>query len=310
MGATIAVVGSFVVGLTVRLPRMPYLGESLVGDLFDMGPGGKGTNLAIAAKRLGAEVRLLTRVGDDAFAEIAFALYAAEGIDTRYVMRSPGAQTAAALVYLQHSGEHTIGVYCGANWLLTPADIAAAEEDIARARVLATQLEIIDATVAAAALLGRHHGLTVLLNPAPARPLPADILRAIDILTPNESEARLLVGLRPDDDSVGTAEIGRKLLDAGPRAVVVTLGAQGCLVIQPDTEPLALPAYPAQTVDTVGAGDAFNGALAVALAEGRALADAAHWANVAAALSTQAFGSISGLPRRDIVNKCATEWRY
>jgi ribokinase len=286
---------------------MPYLGESLVGDLFDMGPGGKGTNLAVAARRLGADVRLIARVGDDMLADMAFALYAAEGIDARHVVRSAGAQTAAGLVYLQHSGEHTIGVYCGANWLLAPADIAAAEDEIACARVLATQLEILDPAVAAAVALGRRHGLTVLLNPAPARPLPPDILGAVDVLTPNEGEARLLVGLRPDDRSVGMAEIGHRLLEAGPRAVIITLGARGCLVIRPGAELIALPAYPVTAVDAVGAGDAFGGALAVALAEGRPLVDAARWANIAAGLSTQTIGAIPGLPRREVVDARASE---
>ena len=267
------VVGSFVVGITVRLPRMPYPGESLVGDLFDLGVGGKGTNLAVAAARQGKRVAIVARVGDDVFADMAFKLYRQEKIDDRGVLRTADEPTAVGLVYLQPNGENTIGAYLGANWRLTPADVATHIERHREAKVLATQLETPDETVLAALTLGRQREMCTILNPAPARPLPPDFLGSVDVLTPNEGEARLLVGLRPDDESVGMAEVGRHLLALGPKSVIITLGAKGCLLLQPGSEPLALPAYAVQPVDTVGAGDAFNGGLAVALIEGKPLVE-------------------------------------
>ena len=299
----IVVVGSFVVGVTVRLPRMPFPGETLVADLFDLGVGGKGTNLAVAAARQGKQVAILARVGDDDFAAMAYELYAQEGIDSSGVTRTAGEKTAIGLVYLQPNGENTIGLYRGANWRLTPADI---EPHIVRhraARVLATQLEIPDDTVAAAVQLGRQQGLCVILNPAPARLLPAAILRDVDILTPNEGEARVLAGLPVNDTATAIVEVARALLAQGPRVVIVTLGARGCLVVEPGAEPLAIPAHPVQPVDTVGAGDAFNGGLAAALAEGMPLVAAARWANITAALSTRAVGAVGGLPTRSEVEQ-------
>lgn len=301
----VVVIGSFVVDVTVRLPRMPVLGETMVGDRFDLSPGGKGTNVAIAARRQGLQVLLVARVGDDQFADLAFELYAREGIDTRYVWRTPNEATAVSLVYLQRSGENTIGLYRGANWRLTPDDISQARHEIAGARVLVTQLEIPDQTVEAAVATGRQAGAQVILNPAPARPLRQELLAGVDVLTPNEGEARLLIGLRPDDPSVGTADVGRRLLELGPRAVIITLGARGCLLIEPKAEPLFLPAYPVEAIDTVGAGDAFTGGLAVACARGKPLFQAACWATVTAALATTGLGAIPPLPQQELVARYA-----
>lgn len=292
----IVVAGSFVVGMTVRLPRMPYPGETLVADLFDLGVGGKGTNLAVAAARQGRRVAIVARVGDDDFAAMAYNLYRREGIDSRGVVRTPGEKTAVGLVYLQPNGENTIGLYRGANWQLTPADIEPHIVTHHDARVLATQLEIPDEAAAAAVRMARKQGMRVILNPAPARALPAAILREVDILTPNEGEARVLAGLRADDDATDILEVARALLAQGPRAVIVTRGARGCLVVTSDEDPLAIPAHPVQPVDTVGAGDAFNGGLAAALAAGMTLPDAARWANITAALATRAVGAVGGLP--------------
>jgi len=302
----IVVAGSFVVGMTVRLPRMPYPGETLVADLFDLGVGGKGTNLAVAAARQGRQVAIIARVGDDDFAAMAYDLYRREGIDSRGVVRTPGEKTAVGLVYLQPNGENTIGLYRGANWQLTPADIEPHIAPHHDARVLATQLEIPDEAVAAAVRMARKQGMRVILNPAPARALPAAILREVDILTPNEGEARVLAGLRADDDATDIVEIARALLAQGPRTVIVTRGAHGCLVVTSDGDPQAIPAHPVQPVDTVGAGDAFNGGLAAALAAGMKLPDAARWANITAALSTRAVGAVGGLPAHSEV---ADLWR-
>lgn len=291
-------VASFVVGLTVRLPRMPYPGESLVADLFDMGPGGKGTNMAVAAARQGASIRVIAKVGDDSFAQLAFDLYQAEGIDTSHLIRTPGESTAAGLVYLQPNGENCIGFYRGANWTLTPQDIDRIEPEMQGAKVLVTQLEIPDEAVLHAVELGKRHNLRIILNPAPARPIDPAIFRFIDIITPNEGEARTLAGIAPDDASTDIGEVGQRLLDLGLLTVIITRGAQGCMIFERDSHPVEIPAYSVTPVDTVGAGDAFNGGLTVALSEGKSIREAARWANATAALSTTAVGSIRALPNR------------
>ncbi len=295
----VIVIGSFVMALTTRLPRMPAAGESLIADLLDIGPGGKGSNLAVAVARQGARVGLVAKVGADLFGDVALKLYADEGIDASHVVRANDAQTGVALIYLEHSGENRIGIYPGANAALTAAEVEriAQAPGFSTARVLATQLEIGDEAVMAAVKLGAAHGKTVLLNPAPARPLPAEILRHVDILTPNEGESRLLAGVDASA-ALNDAEVGRRLLALGPRTVIITLGERGCLIVQRDAEPLLVPAFAVQAIDTVGAGDAFSGGLAVALADGKTLPEAARWACATAALSVMHVGAIPGLPRR------------
>jgi len=298
----IVFVANFVVGATVRLPRLPVLGESLVGDLFDLGPGGKGSNAAVAAARQASCVSVVARVGDDAFADMAFALYEREGIDARYVQRTRGEATAVGLVYLLASGENTIGVFRGAGWQLSADDVEAAASVIRGARVLCAQLEVPDGTVKHALSLSRERGVRTVLNPAPARVIGRDIMGLADVLTPNVGEARVLLGLRPDDRSIGLHEVGKALLNLGAGAVVITCGADGCLIFEPGTEPHVVPGLRVAAVDTVGAGDAFNGGLAVALAEGQPLASAARWANATAALSTTAIGAVGALPDRRAVD--------
>lgn len=295
----VAVIGSFVMALTTRLPRMPEAGESLIADLLDVGPGGKGSNLAVAVARQGARVGLVAKIGADLFGDVALKLYADEGIDSAYVVRASDAQTGVALIYLEHSGENRIGIYPGANAALSAAEVEriAQAPGFASARVLATQLEIGDEAVAAAVKLGAAHGKIVLLNPAPARPLSSEILRHVDILTPNEGESRMLAGIEPGA-ALSHVEVGRRLLALGPRTVIITLGEQGCLIVQRDGEPLHVPAFAVQAIDTVGAGDAFSGGLAVALADGKALPEAARWACATAALSVMHVGAIPGLPHR------------
>lgn len=299
----IVVIGSYVMALTERIPRMPHAGESLVADLLDVGPGGKGTNAAVAMARQGKQIGFIAKIGADMFGDYAMKLYAREGIDTAFVYRDTTEPTGVALVYLESSGENRIAVYRGANWLLTPAEVTAIEPRIAGAKVMTAQLEVNDDAVIAGFALGHKHGLTTILNPAPARPLPASLLQSVDILTPNEGEARLIAGLPMDDATTPMAEVAENLLRMGPRIVIITLGAQGCLIAQRDCEVVHVPAYPVKVIDTVGAGDAFNAGLAVALCDGKRLIDAARWANVTAALSVMSVGAIPGLPDRDAVEQ-------
>ncbi len=302
MSYDVIVIGSFVMALTTRLPRMPHAGESLIADLLDVGPGGKGSNLAVAVARQGKRVGLVAKVGDDLFSGAAFELWRKEGIATDHVKRTGAEQTGVALIYLDHAGQNRIGVYPGANTLLSREDVFAIEPHIGDARVLAIQLEIGDEAVQAAVDLGRAHGLTVLLNPAPARRLPAEILAKVDILTPNEGESRMLLGLSADDP-ISHEDVGRRLLDLGPRTVIITLGEQGALIVQRDAPALLVPAYPVNAIDTVGAGDAFSGGLCVALSDRKPLAEAARWAAITAAIAVTHIGAIPGLPDRKAVEQ-------
>jgi ribokinase len=292
----IVVIGSFVVGQTIRVPRLPALGESLVGDSFDLGPGGKGSNQAIAARRLGAQVEMLACIGDDLFAGMVEPLYAHEGIATHQIHRLAGAKKGVAFINVLPSGENWITVDPGANLLMTAAHVEAIEEQIATSDVVMAQLETATPAVAKAMQLGRKHGVLTVLNPAPARALPADLLANVDLLTPNQTETRILQGLAPDDPTP-TLELARRLLAVGVKQIVVTQGAQGALIVTPDTL-LPVPSATIQAVDVTGAGDCFNAALAVALGEGLSLQEAVQRACYAGAYTARHLGVIPGLPTR------------
>jgi ribokinase len=289
----LVVVGSFVVGLTLRVPRMPYPGESLVGDSFDFGPGGKGTNQAVAAARLGADVTLLACIGNDLFGNVALELYAKEGLSSDHIHRVAGINTGVGFVTLLSTGENTIVLDPGANMHLTPAHVDAAEPFIAGSDVVLCQLEMPDETVARAMALGRAHGATTILNPGPGRRLPEAIFADVDLLTPNETECRILLDLLPDDPTP-TLELAQRLRDKGVERVVVTLGAEGALVVDA-TGAETIPTIPVQVVDPTGAGDAFNAALAVSLGAGMDLRAAIQEACYAGAFAVTRLGAISGL---------------
>lgn len=292
----IFVVGSYVEALTIRVPRLPALGESLVGDGVDMGPGGKGSNQAIAAARLGADVRLLACIGDDVFGERALRLYADEGLDTAHIHRIAGAASGVGFVNVLPSGENWITVDMGANLRMTPQHVADCAALIGECDILMAQFEAPAETVAAALALGKALGALTLLNPAPARAADPAMLANVDILTPNASEARLLLGLPPDAD-VATAELAQRLLDYGVGSVVITQGERGALIVDA-AGATQIPAIPIQAVDVTGAGDSFNAALAVSLGDGLNLADAARVAVRAGAYTAMRLGVIAGLPTR------------
>lgn len=298
-------VGSYNEGLTIRVPRMPALGESLAGDSFDMGPGGKGSNQAIAAARLGAQVRLLVCVGDDIFADRARQLYAREGIAADKVHRLPGAHTGIGFVNILPDGENWITVDLGANLLMTANHVRECEALIEQSDIVMTQFEVALAPVAEALALGRAHGNLTICNPAPARFVDPAIFAHVDILTPNATEARILLGLPPDDPNPAAALAGR-LLEFGVGTVIVTLGAQGALVVDRDGE-RHIPARSIKAVDVTGAGDSFNAALAVFLGEGLSIDDAARRAVVSGAYTAMHVGVIDGLPTRAQYERFASE---
>jgi ribokinase len=292
----IVVVGSFVVGITFGVPRRPALGESLMSHSFDLGPGGKGTNQAIGAARLGAQVNLLACVGDDLFADMAFNIYQREGVLLNHIHRMPQTNTGVGVVTLLPSGENWIVVDFGANLAMTPAYVDAAEDLIAQCDIVMTQFEVPSETVARALELGRKHGALTIWNPAPAKPITTELLAHVDLLTPNETEARLLLGLAPDDPTP-TLDLARQLLALGPDRVVVTKGKAGALIVTPAGSEM-VPAVEITAVDPTGAGDCFNAALAVALGQGLTLSEAVRQANYAGAYMATHLGVIHGLPRR------------
>ncbi|MDE0461895.1 MAG: ribokinase [Caldilineaceae bacterium] len=292
----IAVIGSYVVSLTVRVPRKPVMGEALIGDLFDMGPGGKGTNQAIAAARLGAQVDLLACLGDDSFADSAEQLYAGESVATDHVHRIPGTNTGVGMVTLLPSGENSIVGHLGANLLLHPHHVEEFEHVIVRSDILMAQLEVPLESVTRALELGRKHSVLTILNPAPGQTLRPDALAHVDVLTPNESETRILLGLPPDDPTP-TEDLAGRLLDLDVETIIVTRGEEGSLIVTARGIE-AVPPTPVQALDVTGAGDSFNAALAVGLAEGQDLRAAVTQANRAGAYTTTHLGVIDGLPTR------------
>lgn len=290
----IFVVGSYVQGLTIRVPRMPVLGENLVGDSFDMGPGGKGANQAIAAARLGARVQLLACVGDDIFADFARQVFADEGIGTAHIHSVAECYSGVGFVNVTPDGENWITVDMGANMRLTPQHVHDCAPLIGNCDILMTQFELPPATVAAALSLGKANDALTILNPAPARSADPRMLADVDVLTPNAIEARLLLGLPPDDPGP-IADLAGQLLEFGVGAVVITLGKDGALLATRDSM-RQIPALPVEALDVTGAGDSFNAALAVALGAGKSLVEAARFAVRAGAYTVRHIGVIDGLP--------------
>lgn len=296
----IVVVGSFNMDLVVRLPVIPKPGETLLGGVFATYPGGKGSNQAVAAARTGGAVTMIGRVGADAFGEQLRAMAAAEGIDTRFVGSDPQAATGVALIEVDAQGQNSIAVASGANFTLTAADVTAAFAAIEPFDVLVMPLETPLETIVAAAELAQQAGALTVLNPAPAQHLSAELLHNIDLLIPNEHEAAFMTGIAihaPED----ARQAAGHLLGCGPAGVIVTLGSRGALIgklIEGAPVYTQVPAFQVQPVDTTAAGDAFVGALAVALGEGRDLAEATRFASAAAAISVTRVGAQPSLPTR------------
>lgn len=293
MTAKIVVVGSFNADLVSYLKRMPRPGETVHGDTFVTGAGGKGSNQAVAAARLGAEVTLIGRVGSDVFANLAYELWQAEGVNSDYVVQDQDHATGVAPIFVDSQGENMIVVVLGANLNLQQSDIETAKDRIADADALVAQLEINHDMVVYALKVAKELGITTILNPAPAAALSSEILQLADYLTPNETELETLSGRASEDAAVSA----RSLLARDGQTAVVTLGAQGAQIVS-QNQSVCMAAFEVDVVDTTGAGDAFNAGLAVALAEGRDLRAAVRFANAAAALSAAKPGAARSAPYR------------
>jgi ribokinase len=290
----IVVVGSVNTDMVVQGPRLPGPGETVIGGRFVMAAGGKGANQAVAAARLGAEVSLVARVGTDWFGEQALQGYRREGVGTDLIVRDPQAHTGVALILVDVGGENSISVASGANANLTPADVERASERIAGAAVLLLQLEVPLEAVCRAARLAAEAGVPVILDPAPAAPLPRDLLECVDLLTPNEHEAQFLTGIAVRDEGSARAAAARLLAD-GAKNVAITLGPRGVLLATPDAARL-IPSVRIDAIDTTAAGDAFNAGLAWGLAAGLPLEQAASRACLVGALCATRLGAQPSLP--------------
>jgi ribokinase len=296
MAAYVTVVGSLNMDLVIRAPRIPQPGETIIGGELHTVPGGKGANQAVAAARLGVRVSMVGRVGRDAFAGPLLDNLTATGVDHTFVTGDAEAATGVALIVVDDAGQNSIVVASGANMRLSPADVEAAEAAISAAQVVLLQLESPLETVTRAAEIARAHGVTVILNPAPARPLPAGLLSLVDVLVPNESETALLSGM-PVGNQAEAEAAAAALRTSGVGTLILTLGERGAMLAR-EGEAALFPAFDVTPVDTTAAGDAFVGGLAVALAEGKALAEAVRWGNAAGALATTRLGAQPSLPSR------------
>ena len=296
----ITVVGSYATGLTLKVKRLPSTGETVLASGYRVDYGGKGSNQAVGCARLGVEVVFLAKIGEDAFGEMALQLYREEGIDKAFVHRTAEHHTGVGFILVEaETGNNCIALDPGANELLSAADVTQCDSASKTVAVVLTQLEIPVAAAEAALSRGRAQGAVTILNPAPVRPLPASVLQLVDVLTPNQTEAKVLTGRSPD---AGTEpeEVARDLIRAGVRKVVMTLGERGALIVTASSSK-HIPAMQLCAVDTTGAGDAFNAGLATALASSESLESAVEFAVVTGGLAVTKEGVIPSLPRREEV---------
>ena len=297
--APVVVVGSINVDMIVRSERLPRPGETVVGGELMTAGGGKGANQAMAAHRLGADVRFLARIGKDGPGDFARNGFESEGLPTRWLLVDPSSPTGVALILVDRRGENVISVASGANARLSPDDVRAAADAFEGARVLLAQLEVPIDTVRTALEIARARGIVTVLNPAPAGSVPNDLLRLVDWLTPNETEAAILSEIETVNRS-SAGQVAKVLQERGPTSVVVTLGDQGAVAVTSagtfDVEPFSVEA-----IDTTAAGDAFSAGLAVGLARGMKPIDALRYASAAGALTTTRPGAQPSLPTDDVV---------
>lgn len=281
--------------MVVRTNRSPDAGETLIGQDFALSPGGKGANQAVAAARLGAEVSMIGRVGKDTFGSEMLEIIRNEGIHIEHISVSEHQATGVASIVIEEDGENRIIVVPGANIELTVEDIQALEAVISQAKIIVLQLEMDLAMSEQAIAIAHRKGIPVILNPAPARVLKDEMLAQVSYLTPNETEAGILSGMTVD--SAETAEqAARILLQKGVQNVIVTLGSKGALIVNAEGAK-AVPGFPVKAVDTVAAGDSFNGALAQQLVLGKTLEEAVSFANAVGALAVGKEGAIPSLPQ-------------
>ena len=294
---SIIVVGSSNTDMVIQTNKFPVPGETLLGGKFFLFPGGKGANQAVAAARLGGLVTFIAKVGNDIFGEQALQQFKNEGILTEFIISDPSNPSGVALITVDAKGENTIVVAQGANGALTSEDIQKANKEFENTSIVLMQLEIPLDAVIHTAKLATQHGKKVILNPAPARQLPDTLLKELFIITPNESETEALLGIEITDMNAVHAA-AKKLHDKGVAHVIITLGSEGAYLYNAEGGQ-HIPTTKVKPEDSTAAGDVFNGALAVAISEGKSVSEAIQFANRAAAISVTRMGAQASAPFRN-----------
>lgn len=301
----VVVVGSLSQDIVVSTPRLPVKGETIRGSNFGMFAGGKGNNQAMAAARAGSKVTMIGRVGADSFGEMLIATLKKNNVDASHMVQDKTEGTGIAMITVDADGDNSIIIAQRSNLNLCDADIVKAESVFENSKILLMQLEVPTETDTIAAKMARKHGTFVALNPAPAPAdgkLPSELLENIDLITPNQTEAELLTGIKVIDEKSAT-EAAEKLRKMGPKNVIITMGEQGALLVEEGKNPGMVSSYNVRAIDTTAAGDAFCGALAAAFAAGETLANAVRFGCAAGALATTKMGAEPSLPNKLEIDK-------
>lgn len=291
---SIVIIGSSNTDMVIKSPHLPAPGETILGGTFFMNAGGKGANQAVAAARLGGHVSFIAKVGKDIFGKEAILLFKKEGIDISSVLKDKKNPSGVALITVDDKGENCISVASGANAALTPANVKKFKSKIEEASILLMQLETPLDTISFAASHAAMHGVRIIINPAPAAPLPDELLSKLSVITPNEKEAEMLTGV-PVFDVSSAEKAARLLYEKGVGSIIITMGSKGALLLHENKCSL-VETVKVDAVDTTAAGDVFNGALAVALSEGKNMEDAVRFACRAASISVTRLGAQSSAP--------------
>ena len=292
----IIVIGSSNIDMVVRTAHLPAPGETILGGEFFMNQGGKGANQAVAVKRLGGNLIFVAKLGNDILGQQSVDYFKQEGIDTKYITLDENSASGVALISVDDHAENSIVVASGANMLLNEQDVDKVVEEMCEGDILLMQLEIPIQTVEYAARRAFEKGVKVVLNPAPARSLPKELLRYLFMITPNRIEAEMLTGIKIVNDA-DAERVAKEISAMGVQNIIVTLGSKGCLVREGDTS-YCVDAFKVEPVDTTAAGDTFNGALCVGLAEGMNLRQAAVMASKASSVAVTRMGAQSSIPHR------------
>ena len=291
---TITIVGAYNIDLSMKGPRLPVLGETVTADQFKQGAGGKGSNQALTAALFGADIKFVARVGSDSYGRYGLDLYKKVGISTEFITVDKTVHSGISFILIDRGGKNMISVALGANLKLSKADIDRARQVIEKSMLAGFQFENDLDTVLYALRMAHEKGVPTFLDPAPARAIPADAYRYIDIIKPNETEASVITGIKVDD--VASAEsAGRWLVKRGVKTAIVTMGERGAVLVDGKTS-RHFPAPPVKAVDSTGAGDIFSGVFMSAVAAGKAMAEAIEFASAAAALSTTRMGVFESIP--------------
>ena len=302
---SILVFGSINMDLTAYVPKLPQPGETLQGSSYITVPGGKGNNQAVAAARLGADVKFVGRVGTDGFGKEVLQIVSQQNVDTSLVLKDPEHGTGIAVISVDENAENSIIIISGANFAIDDSDVERASQNMTDAKVLMLQLEVpLDACLKAAKA-AKEKGVKVVFDPAPAIPLPDEAFKLMDIITPNETETEILTGMRPtnQEDASKAAKI---FLEKGVGTAIIKLGAKG-VYYENKEESGFIPPYKVNPIDTVAAGDAFNAGVAVAVSEGKPLAEAVRWGAAAGAIATTRKGALPAMPYREEAEKLMKE---